>query len=260
MGSLRNPAGWCEVLSVRPTAGPPPTPGDDLSAVVAAVEGPMARDARDLALLHSVMAGPLAVPTVDPAAMRVGWLADLGGYLPTEAGVLPLVPRGAWHGPESLWPAWLALRHLLAGTSLAGDYDAAASVDLLPATVRFEVEGLRGAAGVPPLAPGAVASAVAVRVSLWQAMADLFRHCDVLALPTAQVFPFPAGWSHPSEIAGVPMSTYHRWMEVTTLATLVGVPVLTVPAGRDARGLPMGVQILAPHGREDLLLGLASAW
>lgn len=272
MGSLRNPAGWCEVLSLRPTSGPPPAPGDDLAAVEAATEGAMARDPEDLALLHSVIHGPVGpVPAVDLRRMRVGWLADLGGHLPMERGVQPLVraalagrfgevddtalaPHEAWDGPKSLWPAWLVMRHLIAGAALQEDADDPATRDRLPAAARFEIDGLASVTGADARA------AAAVRAGLARSLESLLARYDVLALPTAQVFPFPAGWAHPTEIAGTAMTSYHRWMEVTCIATMTAVPVLTVPAGRDERGLPMGVQVLAPHGREDLLLSVAAAW
>lgn len=40
------------------------------------------------------------------------------------------------------------------------------------------------------------------------------------------------------------MDTYHRWMEVVVGGTLAGLPVLNVPAGFGANGLPMGLQIM----------------
>jgi amidase len=59
---------------------------------------------------------------------------------------------------------------------------------------------------------------------------------DAVVLPTAQVWPFPADWRWPQEIAGRKMDTYHRWMEVVVPASLIGLPALSVPVGVRAAG------------------------
>jgi amidase len=56
------------------------------------------------------------------------------------------------------------------------------------------------------------------------------------------------------------MDTYHRWMEVVVSVTMSGCPALNVPAGFNAQGLPMGIQIVAPHHAELSCLQLAYAY
>jgi amidase len=56
------------------------------------------------------------------------------------------------------------------------------------------------------------------------------------------------------------MDTYHRWMEVVIGGTLAGVPVLNVPAGFGPRGIPMGLQILAPAQADLSVLQLGYAY
>jgi amidase len=56
------------------------------------------------------------------------------------------------------------------------------------------------------------------------------------------------------------MDTYHRWMEVVAGVTLAGVPAISVPAGFDARGLPMGLQLIGPPEGDAALLRLAHAY
>ena len=59
--------------------------------------------------------------------------------------------------------------------------------------------------------------------SRWYACAaELFETYDALVLPTAQVWPFPADWRYPQEIAGVQMDSYHRWMEAMVPLLLIG--------------------------------------
>ena len=87
-----------------------------------------------------------------------------------------------------------------------------------------------------------------------------FVLASLLALPTAQVFPFDATTHWPQSIAGREMDTYHRWMEVVIGGTLSGNPVANVPAGFDERGRPMGVQLIGRMGQDKEVLEFAMAW
>jgi amidase len=93
--------------------------------------------------------------------------------------------------------------------------------------------------------------AMNVRTAWYDAVLGLFGQFDYLALPTAQVFPFPVQERWPETIAGRQMNSYHRWMEVVVPGTLSGCPVISLPAGFSAAGLPMGVQIIGKP-RDDL--------
>ena len=92
------------------------------------------------------------------------------------------------------------------------------------------------------------------------ALALLFESYDILALPTAQVFPFDADVHWPKSIAGRAMDTYHRWMEVVIAGTLSGLPVAGLPAGFNDRGLPMGMQFIGRMGEDVALLEFAMAY
>ena len=56
------------------------------------------------------------------------------------------------------------------------------------------------------------------------------------------------------------METYLDWMRSAYLITVTGCPAISVPAGTTAEGLPVGVQLVAPHGRERMLLEVAAAF
>jgi len=282
MGSLRNPAGFCNVFGYRPSWGRIPSPGAELFFMDCGVCGPIARTAPDLALFVGSISGyDIRVPSsleddnelrsltpqnvasrlqTEMKGKRVAWLGDLDGYLPMEDGVLALceaaLKRLAGAGlfvdrvkpffdPAEFWEkVWLPIRHMSA-VFLKPFYDDPEKRRLLKPESIFEYEnssryGIRDlyAAGVK-------------RSEIYMAMLGLFESFDVLAVPTAQVFPFDKSIHWPSEIAGRKLDTYHRWMEVVSHWTMMGTPVAAVPAGFDAKGRSMGIQLIGKP-RDDL--------
>jgi len=277
MGSLRNPGAYNNVLGFRPSFGriPAGPPAVELFMQQLSTDGPMARTMGDLAMLFATQAGPhrrapltldsdparfAQPPQRDFAGVRVAWLGDLGRYLPFEAGVLELC-RAALPAFESigcevdefipdfpyarLWHAWCVLRQWLVWGRLADIYrDTAKRTSIKPEAL-WEIE--HGA-----LLKGTdVFEASRVRSAWFKLLTDVFETYEYLVLPTAQVFPFDAALHWPHEIAGTPMDTYHRWMEVVVPASMYGGPVLNVPVGFSASGLPMGIQIIGRQ-RADL--------
>ena len=281
MGSLRNPAAFCNVYGFRPTWGlvPQNAEGDTYLSTLS-TEGPMARTVEDVARLLQVLAGenpevpfPRTVPDLqldrDLKGCRIGWLADWGGAYPVEPGILPLceaalrqmedmgVQVEALPPPfpaEKLWSSWVTLRAMLnAGSKRALAEDPAKRALTKPETI-WEIEQGLG------LSAQAVYEASVIR-SRWHAhAARLFQTYDAVVLPSAQVWPFPADWRWPQEIAGQKMDTYHRWMEVVIPASLIGLPTLSIPVGFGPQGLPMGMQIIGRSGDDRGVLAIGQAW
>ena len=283
MGSLRNPAGFCNVYGFRPTWGLVPSDAEgDTYLSTLATEGPMARTIQDLARLLLVQAGenpdvpfPRAVPDLlsglnrGVRGLRIGWLGDWGGAYPMEPGILDsceaalmqLQDLGATveHMPppfpaEKLWTSWVTLRAMLnAGGKRALAEDPAKRALTKPETL-WEIEQGLG------LSAQAVYEASVIR-SRWHAhAARLFQSYDAVVLPTAQVWPFPADWRWPEQIAGQKMDTYHRWMEVVVPASLIGLPALSVPVGFSPEGLPSGMQIIGRSGDDAGVLAIGEAY
>jgi amidase len=98
------------------------------------------------------------------------------------------------------------------------------------------------------------------RAAWCRAIARLFETFDFLVLPTAQCFPFDAHQTWPRMIGDRQMDTYYRWMEVVIPATMAGCPTANVPAGFSSKGLPMGLQILAPCHKDLACLQLVRAY
>lgn len=278
-GSLRNPAAFNNVFGFRPSAGRVPKwPALDSFIEQLGTEGPMGRSVADVAMLLSVQAGhdprvPLSLaedPSVfaaplraDPKGVRIGWLADLDGYLPMERGILELC-RGALRAmqdagcvvdearlgfaPERLWKMWLTLRSAVVAGARWDDYRDPVRRALLKPEVVWEVENDLGVSAID------VYKASVERTAWYARVLELFARYDFLALPTAQVFPFDVDVHWPKEIAGRAMDTYHRWMEVVIGPTLAGLPAISVPVGFSARGLPMGMQLIGrPRGDLEVL-------
>ena len=105
-----------------------------------------------------------------------------------------------------------------------------------------------------------VARAYAQRTALSERMREFFTSYDVLVLPVSQVPPFPADQEFPTAINGRPMATYLDWMRSAYFITVTGCPAISVPAGRTRDGLPVGIQIVAPHGADRRLLEVAAAF
>jgi len=205
----------------------------------------------------------------DPAGTRVGWLGDLNGHLAMEPGIIDrchaalgaLTDLGCHVEPaviatdlHRVWDAWLVLRHMSVTSSLAMLVDDPGKRELVKPEVLWELD--------QGLALGAedVVRASTTRTTLHTAMVALFDRFDVLAIPTAQVWPFDATLHWPRQIGDRAMDTYHRWMEVTLYATFAGLPAISVPVAADERGLPMGMQLIGrPRGDADLLR-LAAAY
>ncbi|MES1928920.1 amidase [Salinisphaera dokdonensis CL-ES53] len=285
MGSLRNPAAFNNLFGFRPSFGRvPQAPVPDVFGEQLGTEGPMGRNVSDVARLLSTQAGPDARAPLsnagdaapfagdlsrDVEGLRIGWIGDWQGHLATEDGVLQVCEQGLNRlkklgcvvepvvpafDPARLWRCWNTLRQWSVTGKLAPLYANPETRNRLKPEACWEVE------------QGLVLSALDIhranvdRTAWYEVLRRLFERFDILAMPSAQVFAFDVGIHWPSEIAGRAMDTYHRWMEVAIGASLAGVPAMSVPAGFDARGRAMGLQLIGPHRADLAVLQLASAY
>ena len=285
-GSLRNPAGWNNVFGFRPSQGRvPSSTEEELFWSQQATDGPMGRSMIDLAALLSVQAGydpraPLSLGRPDAPyenklharpvkGMRIAWMADYGGHLPMEPGVLDVCAGGLKlfeeigctveqklpkFDFERLWQAFVTLRHFAIGGKRKPLYDDPAKRALMKPEAQFEVEGFLR------LTAADLHAAAVARSDWYRALLPLFDRYDALALPSAQLFAFDADWHWPREIAGRAMDSYHRWMEVVAGATMAGLPTVCIPAGFNGAGLAMGLQLIGPPRKDLAVLQLAQAY
>ncbi|MFE9763198.1 amidase [Streptomyces sp. NPDC005808] len=294
-GSLRTPAHFCGVYAHKPTLGlaairgmvPPPGPALPAEGDLAVV-GPMARTARDLALLLDVMAGPdpltlgmaydLRLPPArherlgdfrvlildehpliaTGSAVRAGVnrvadaLVDSGARVERHSALLPDLTESA-----------ILYTHLLFSSSVA----------------RFPVESYEQ---LQTLAAGLSADDQSLDAARLRGM--LFRHCDwmeansrrefhrhgwrqffaefdavVCPITPTPAFPHdhdPDLMNRRIDIDGVEYP-YFDQLVWAGLATMPGLPATAIPAGRSPEGLPVGVQLIGPMFEDRTPLRLA---
>nr|PZN60473.1 MAG: amidase [Sphaerobacter thermophilus] len=277
-GSLRIPASFCGVVGLRPSpgrvaSGPRPLPFDTLT-----VSGPMGRTVADVALMLDAMAGehpedPLslpapAVPFLEAARRpalpaRIAYSDDLG-LTPVDREVAAVCRRAA-----------LSLERLGARVEEAhpdlSDADQIFKVlraflfaaqrapllekhrDQLKPEVIWNIEqGLR-------LTADDLARAEADRGALFARAAEFFSRYDLLLCPTVITPPFDVDQRYLTEIEGVELKTYVDWLILTSATTLLGHPILSIPCGFTASGLPVGLQVIGRyHGEAELLRAAAA--
>jgi amidase len=289
-GSLRVPANFCGVFSHKPTYGlvsqrghVPPAPGvhaePDLNVI-----GPMARSARDLRLLLSVLEeGPLAAkaPPAELRGLRVGLWVDEPSFpldpqvrAPIEAFARGLAGRGCV--VEAVRPIdapVLMASYQLLLSSVIGQG--------LPARTRAGMARMRGLARLALGLSGGKAGwanqvlaytathsewlqANEVRVRLGEHLRGVFDRYDILIAPVSAVPAFPHDHAPfgkrrltLSDGRKIPYASMLNWI---AMATACGLPVTTFPAGSTPQGLPVGVQIIGPRGGDARTLAAAAAF
>jgi amidase len=285
MGSLRNPAAWNNVFGMRPSQGRVPMwPAPDVWVTQLGTEGPMGRSVLDVAKLLEVQAGhdprqPLSLPDhapfsqsldqFDAKSARIGWLGDLGAYLPMEQGILSACETGLRRlqdcgcsvdaikpgfAPEQVWQAWLIWRRWLVAGRIAPYMAEPKNRALIKPEALWEFDQAANLTGEQTL------RASVMRSTFYQQLLAMFKDCDFLALPAAQVWPFDVTQRWPQRIGDREMDTYHRWMEVVIYATFAGLPCISVPVGFNADGLPMGMQLIGKPQGDLAVLQLARAY
>jgi len=289
-GSLRIPASFCGVFSHKPTWGlvdqhghVPPSPGSwserDLNVV-----GPMARSARDLRLLLSVIEGGRMAAKAAPADLKEArialWLDEasfpLDGQVRSAiegfAGELSAAGAEVTPIPSPVhMPSLMGAYQVLLGAVLGED--------MPPATIRA-MERMRGWArwqmgrGAGPTSNAAMTlaytathrewmAADAVRARLRHEIAEVFTRFDAILAPITPVTAFahdhrPFGRRRLtlSDGAAIPYVSMLNWI---SLATALRLPATAIPIGPAADGLPVGVQLIGALNNDARTLALAQA-
>ncbi len=275
-GSIRGPAASCGLPGLKPTYGRVPTFGVTRHAGNA-VNFALATSVADTALLFDVAVGPdmrdrtsLPAPgfsyvdtteQLDVAGLRSAWSADLG-FVATDPEVVAITERAATTlvetaglvdtGVDVTIDDFIRIYAFMEAADQFVDVpdDWEGRLDELDPLVRGGWERNR-AVTLPQFAKIEKA-----RRGLELQVAGLFEHIDVLLTPTNPCPPFAAEGPMPTEIGGRPCHAGSAAL-LTMLANVVNLPSITVPAGRTADGLPVGLMITTARHREDQCLRLA---
>ena len=279
-GSLRNPASFCGVVGLRPSLGRVPEWPQPNLWETTSVGGPLARNVGDVALLLSVLAGPdprSPHALGDPGAafapplsgtlrgLRVAWSLDLGGAFEVDSEVARVIEDAgrliARNGART-FAAWPELEHAdeTFRTLRAWHFQARFGRLLAEHPDAFKQSLADNIRAGESLTGADVAEAYERRTTLADRMRRFFTDYDVLVMPVSQVPPFPADQEFPREINGAPLDAYLDWMRSAYFITVTGCPAISVPAGTTPGGLPVGVQIVTPHGADRRLLEVAAAF
>ena len=232
------------------------------------VDGPMARNAPDAALMLDAMSGahpedPLSLEApaesfwdaVSSAALprRVAYSPDLG-LLPVDREVAAICAKAA----EALGRAGVAVAD--ACPDLSGALDVFQTLraalfaadkgellethrDALKPEIVWNIE--KGLA----LDADRIARAERARGAIYQRCVRFFERHELLLCPCVIVPPFDVDTRWIDEIDGHRFDNYVDWLGLTFVLTLTACPSASVPVGFTAAGLPVGLQIPGPAAR-----------
>jgi amidase len=274
-GSLRNPASFCGIVGMRPSIGRVAhTPEFKIDRNLG-VQGPMARNVEDLALLLDAMSGehpadPLSLPVLPVSFLsaarsgkrpkRIAFSPDLG-ITPVDPEVAAITRKAALRFAELgviIEEAHPDLREAHECFHVLRAFDFAVSKaallrskrDMLKPEVIWNIEeGLK-------LTVEQLARAEAQRLAMTHRTLEFFETYDLLLAPATIVAPFPIENRYVAECAGKKFNNYVEWLGIVYAITLLCCPALSLPCGFTASGLPVGLQMVAaPRGEARLLAG-----
>jgi amidase len=291
-GSLRVPAHYCGVFTIKPTdhlvpwtGHVPPVPGMLWGLRHLAAIGPLARSVGDLTLALGLMSGPdghdwevppvpwpLAAEPPRGGRRRIAWADDFGVPVTadTRAAIRRLAVSLASQGfavenrlPDGFditqaWEVWGELRQMEMGASLTLEEERA-DASLAGASLESEVPWLRSRAGAINGTVRRHAAVMMARDGLIGALERFLGSYDAFLCPVTSgpAFPHcPSGTPLAVDADVLPYATATGSYCLPFNAT--GHPVVVLPVTRSSEGLPIGVQLIGRRWGDAALLALAA--
>ena len=281
-GSIRNPAGACGVVGLKPSRGRVtlgPDLGESWSGCV--TELAITRSVRDIAAVLDCVAGPLTGdPVVAPAPARP-FLAEVGAD-PGRLRIGMFGGNAATPGAPEARDAVDRCARLLANLGhdvhdgyppvLDGNELASLLAVSVAVSVARELDAIEertgapvGPDGVEPATWGFAERGRAVPATAYVANVEAMHRysrtlCswwdegnDLLITPTMAEPAPPIG-----ELKGADVERIVRLVPYTAPYNVSGQPAIALPLHWTSDGLPVGIQLVAAYGREDLLLRVAA--
>jgi len=272
-GSLRTPAAFNGIVGLRPGPGRVPRGMRLPSMDTLWVEGPMARNIDDLALMLDAgvgqqiddplsfdHAGPSFVEALQGTGMpkRVAFSPDLS-IVSMEREIAKVCCGAATIFADlgadvtddipdftGVLEAFQTLRAVLFATMMEPILTKHRE-QIAPEIIGNIERGLN-------ITPSQIFDAERARIELYKRVIAFFETHDFLICPAASIAPFPVDQRYVTEIDGKPCETYIDWFSITFALTMTACPTISVPCGFTSEGLPVGIQIMGkPRGEAALL-------
>ncbi|MCC6777190.1 MAG: amidase [Hyphomicrobiales bacterium] len=267
-GSIRYPSAYCSVVGLRPSAGRVAHGPRNLCFSTFNVDGPIARNVGDAALMLDAMIGehpsdPLALPvparsyadvvsaarSTGGRSLRVAWSPDLGvAPLDPEVreicaqAVLSFERAGAvvseacpnLHDANGAFYILRNMQRVGGAASLLREHRELLS----PEIIHYAEKGLSQSAAE-------IGAAENTRGAIYHRMIAFFADYDILATPTVIAPPYDIRQRHLMEVAGTKFDDFFAYLMLTSIITVTTCPAISVPCGFTASGLPVGLQLIA---------------
>ena len=276
--SIRTPASFCGIVGHRPSPGlVPKGPGSHTFSYLP-VNGPMARNVEDTALMLNAMVGqnsndPISYPPAtdylqaarDPKLpKRIGLSVDLGiTHCDSEIAALTRATGAALEAAgcivEEAYPdlsGAMDVVHAIRGTwhnvsmaPLLENYR-----DLLTDEIKWTVQRAQ------QLSMNDYAVAERRREEIIRSVNTFFETHDYLLCPANVVPQFPVECTSVSEHEGYYFDSYIDWIAITFSITLTACPVISVPCGLLKSGMPLGLQLIGRPRSDFELYRFAAAF
>lgn len=257
-GSIRMPAALCGITGLKTSFGLIPEAGAFPLAPSYDSIGPMAQTADDCARLFEVLAGTHLAPMQAPSGWRISVFDPAAYPVPVDPAIeraldqaVAVFARLGAHLSKSTPPFALSDLTRDAGTSIASEAWTVHRERFETEPHAFGTELQRRFEQARTTDPGTVTAARAARVEAGERFRRWLPADEILLTPTVHC-------SAPSldsiDERVLPLGQFTRWVNH------VGGCALTLPAGFDALGLPVAIQLVGQAGTEARLLALGGAF
>ncbi len=262
-GSIRRPASHTGLVGMKPSIGRVPRfPSLPQILLDFEVIGPIARSVADAALLYRAIDGPAPSALQPPAPLTILYVPRFGGSpldpeiaasIDEAAAVFTTLGHSVERGelPFDLEPI-VEFWPLLGQVGLAHLFDLFPRAESL-ASAKF-AEMARLGRAVP--AKRYLAGQEAIRVFRHR-VREAFANFDLVLTPSAAALPWAAEEVYPPLIDGREAgprghAVYTGWVNAC------GHPAISVPCAPSASGMPIGLQLVADFGEDELLFRIAA--
>lgn len=279
-GSIRYPSAFCSVVGLRPSPGRVAHGPRNLCFSTFNVDGPIARNVADAALMLDAMAGehpddPISLPVpskhyqdvvtealAERRPLKVAWSPDLG-VAPLDPEVRDICTRAVrafeqvgatvdeacpdLHDANAVFYVLRNMQRVGGAGSLLAQY----RDKLSPEIIHYTEKGLAQSAAD-------IGAAENMRGAIFHRMVAFFSRYDILATPTVIAPPYDVKQRHLMEVAGTRFDDFFAYLMLTSIITVTTCPAISVPCGFTRAGLPVGLQLIgAPHNDAGVLAAAA---